>query len=207
MGDYDSHGDLAPLLTGYSGSSYLTKINRNVSGGTFTDILATLVPAWPGSEWGDYDNDGDLDLILFTSDRINIYRNDGSGVFTQAEVIYQFYWTPYKDKFDFGDFDNDGDLDFYVAGWTEIYRNDIQTSNTSPSAPQNLSELSVTDVIQLIWDKATDTETPQNGWSYNLRVGPTPGASVIIAPMSDPGSGFRRIPSLGNVNQHTSWVM
>ncbi len=69
-GDYDNDGDLDILLTGDSISGGLSSVYRNDGGGTFTDIRAALTGVLFGSvAWGDYDNDGDLD-ILFTGSRV-----------------------------------------------------------------------------------------------------------------------------------------
>lgn len=73
--------------------------------------------------WGDYDNDGDLDLAVlsmggqYTQGSENrLYRNDGAAGFT--EVAHN---TPLADQGQthyagtFGDVDNDGDLDLYIG--------------------------------------------------------------------------------------------
>ncbi|MEN8226038.1 MAG: VCBS repeat-containing protein, partial [Bacteroidota bacterium] len=82
--------------------------------------------------WGDYDVDGDLDLIISGmtnsgSYLSRIYEND-SGTF----IINQSELQGVKDgSVAWGDFDNDNDLDVLLTGETEgngnislIYRND-----------------------------------------------------------------------------------
>jgi hypothetical protein len=54
--------------------------------GVLTDSGIELIPVWSGSlAWGDYDNDGDLDLALCgydgTNERFILYRNDGGTSF------------------------------------------------------------------------------------------------------------------------------
>jgi hypothetical protein len=69
-----------------------------------------------GSSWGDYDNDGDLDLYIVTFRGTNhLYQNNGSGDFDQltidpAEAIDLGFMGS-----SWGDFDNDGDLDLFVT--------------------------------------------------------------------------------------------
>jgi len=117
-GDYDNDGDLDILLSGSNNDpvdpnlppTYFTKVFRNDGGGVFTDTLAPLAAENGGSiAWGDYDNDGDLDIF-----GAKIYQND-NGSFIEASGN-----SPGAGAF--GDYDNDGDLDLLAA--TKIYRND-----------------------------------------------------------------------------------
>jgi uncharacterized repeat protein (TIGR01451 family) len=136
-GDYDNDGDLDILLTGRDGGwNPVSRVYRNDgpsgSGWTFTHIGAGLVDVWGGSAmWGDYDNDGDLDILLtgYTDDiRVSkVYRND-DGNFTDINAGLTgvngsaAVW---------GDYDNDGDLDILLTGRdddanrvSKVYRNE-----------------------------------------------------------------------------------
>jgi hypothetical protein len=127
-GDYDRDGDLDVLVSGsLSNDTLLTRIYRN-DGGTFTDIHAGISGFRSGSaEWGDYDNDGDLDILITGDDKYmdahtSIYRNN-NGIFSLSGISLpgiddgQAVW---------GDYDNDGDLDILMAGrfLAKIFRND-----------------------------------------------------------------------------------
>jgi len=131
-GDYDNDGDLDVLLAGYSISldSRLARIYRN-NAGSFSNIGAPLTGVMACSTaWGDYDNDGDLDVLLAgetsTGSITHLYRNN-AGSFTNANAglpgvaFCSVAW---------GDYDNDGDLDILLAGnsatgrISSIYRND-----------------------------------------------------------------------------------
>ncbi len=132
-GDYDNDGDLDILLTGYTGSVPVSKVYRNDGGGAFVDIGAGLIAVHSSSvAWGDYDNDGDLDVLLTgDSDSGNtskVYRNDGNSTFTDmgagltAVDVGAVAW---------GDYDSDGDLDILltgavsgIGGVSRVYRND-----------------------------------------------------------------------------------
>ena len=65
-GDYDNDGDLDILLTGDNGSSRISKIYRNNGNNTFTEQTSIALTGVDSSSvaWGDYDNDGDLDILL-----------------------------------------------------------------------------------------------------------------------------------------------
>ena len=126
-GDYDHDGDLDLLLSGMQGSAVsVTKIFRN-DNGVFTDINANLPGLMASSaEWGDYDKDGDLDLLLTGNTdaavpTTKIFRND-NGVFIDINANLPGVS---DGKASWGDYDNDGDLDILLAGSMicRIYRN------------------------------------------------------------------------------------
>jgi hypothetical protein len=81
-GDHDNDGDLDLLLTGaswavYSDTLYVSKVYRN-DAGSFNRAYSWLVPVSTSSAaWGDYDGDGDLDIVL---------TGDGEG---GASIDYQ----------------------------------------------------------------------------------------------------------------------
>ena len=88
-----------------------------------TGISLTPVGDHSSVAWGDYDRDGDLDILLTGNSYSKIYRNDGSNVFTeQTSIVLQGI---YGGSAAWGDYDNDGDLDILLAGFgaSRIYRN------------------------------------------------------------------------------------
>jgi enediyne biosynthesis protein E4 len=79
-----------------------------------------LEQAGMGIDAGDYDGDGDFDIakINFSDDMNNLYRNDGTGEFTDVTGPSRFgpISTPFLGfGVRFADFDNDGWLDVFVA--------------------------------------------------------------------------------------------
>src|SRR5207249_1248717 len=74
--------------------------------------------------WGDYDNDGFIDLYVTTNpgdgahDLPNrLYHNNGNGTFTLVTNITMAQQAQYSSAGVWGDFDNDGWLDLFVANF------------------------------------------------------------------------------------------
>ncbi len=135
-GDADNDGDLDLLVMGHDGTARRTTLYRNDPLGTLTaDASTTLTGLAAGSaDWGDFDGDGDLDLILTghdgTSPRVIYCANDPPGTLTE-DGAHGLVGVCLSDAAA-GDFDNDGDLDLAWTGelaaggprTARIYRND-----------------------------------------------------------------------------------
>ncbi|MGH7454817.1 MAG: FG-GAP repeat domain-containing protein, partial [bacterium] len=136
-GDYDNDGDLDILLAGDIGIFFDFPITRlfRYDHGSFTLIDIPLVDVSYGDvAWGDYDSDGDLDILLtgrgHTHPITRVYRNDG-GKFAN---IHAGLLDLFGGSVAWGDYDNDGDLDILITGqdslnapYSKIYRNDAGT--------------------------------------------------------------------------------
>lgn len=219
-GDYDSDGDLDILLTGTYGmynSDTVSKIYRNDGDEAFSDISADLVDVGFGSAvWGDYDNDGDFDVLLtgwknMAGEHTIVYRNDENGVFVDINDGLVAVSDP---SVAWGDYDNDGDLDFLLAGqeyWTgpmtAVFRNDGGfAANELPSSPVGLDETIYDDSVVLSWHRAADNETQSPSVTYNLRMGTSPEGVDIVSPMAN-HTGYRQIVALGSANHDTTWTI
>ena len=129
--DYDNDGDLDLFSCNESipesqedsaGIVYPSQLFENDGNGGFANVAlragVTNMRYCKGSAWGDYDNDGDMDLYLSNyADDNRLYRNDGDGTFT--DVAPKLGVTEPIESFPtwFWDYDNDGWLDLFVAGY------------------------------------------------------------------------------------------
>jgi len=133
-GDYDNDGDLDLFVGNYLGEVNFLYQNDGPPDYTFTKITAGSIvndTSWTlGSTWGDYDNDGDIDLFVSNAIFQNnfLYSNNGNGTFTKivsgAIVNDPWGWSIGTSS---ADYDNDGDLDIFVSNvavtnW--LYAND-----------------------------------------------------------------------------------
>ena len=125
--DFDTDGDLDFMLSGVSETGrFYTRLYRNIGSGRFSQVNVDLPGlAFSSFDWGDYDNDGDPDLVLsggvidldkYLKPVIQIWRNDDGQLaltgHTLNAILYgQVAW---------GDYDSDGMLDLLVVGATDI---------------------------------------------------------------------------------------
>ena len=143
-GDFDNDGylDLYVVNGGVLSGSYPNKLFRNDGGGSFSDQTSSPIDdpgRGRGVAWGDYDNDGDLDLsVADYSDDSKLFRNDGGGSFSGVSGPFGVDDAQYGTAW--GDYDNDGDLDLYMtsgssAQFNYLYRNDEGSFTTITSSP------------------------------------------------------------------------
>lgn len=143
--DYDNDGDMDILvLRGawlFDDGLMRNSLLRKNSDGTFQDVTreaGLAEPAYPtqAAAWGDFDNDGDLDLYVGNESRMEIkndladfpsqlFINNGNGTFTDVAKTAGVTNDRYAKGVSAGDYDNDGDLDLYVSNVTRnrLYRN------------------------------------------------------------------------------------
>lgn len=153
--DYDNDGDVDLMilrggwLSGPNGR-IRNSLLRNNGDCTFTDVTRAAgmeAPAYPTSSaaWGDFDNDGDLDVYVGNESigalgvpvasqdtyPAQLFRNNGDGTFTDIAQEAGVANERFAKGVAAGDYDNDGDLDLYVSNYSfleqegadRLYRN------------------------------------------------------------------------------------
>ncbi len=179
--DFDNDGLQEILVTNY-------RLTRNFlwkrAGDSYVDIaaLSGVQGSWSegyyghsiGADWGDYDNDGDLDLFIANlahprfldfSDISALYRNDGSQYrVVEADTLYYWQFTDVTKEAGIAydelhsdplwiDADNDGDLDLFISCVYENARSYLY---------ENMGDGSFKDVT---WLAGADV---YNGWGNAL---------------------------------------
>ncbi len=134
--DIDNDGYVDLYVSNKGGAN---KLYLNQGRGSFVDITAQAgegidYPGFSmGSVFGDYDNDGLVDLYLATGGRYEIeanrlFRNLGNGKFADVTNAAGVGLKAFTYSASFVDFDNDGYLDLYCANYGPgakniLYRN------------------------------------------------------------------------------------
>jgi hypothetical protein len=145
-GDYDNDGDTDLYI---ANDMTINVLYRN-DGGKLTDVsllagvgfgLDGLPQSGMGTDFGDYDGDGNLDIVVTNFDVQNdtLYHNEGGGVFAD-ESFPSGVGAPSLNTLAFGvhflDYDNDGWLDLMIANG-HIMDNMSHFSDTTTTAEPN----------------------------------------------------------------------
>lgn len=200
-GDADGDGYPDLLQTGLNSRwETATVLHENEHNSRFgSDMLSTIQDVAGDAVWGDFDNDGDFDIALSGKDN---YSNLYGTVLTQ---ISDFTFTENMSKFpslrdgaiSTVDYDQDGKLDLLVSGvnnsgqfQTSLYRNTTVSSKSTPQPPASLLDVVVTnDKVFFSWDKGSDSVTPDEILTYNIRVGTADKPYSIISSAVPFGEG------------------
>ncbi len=118
-GDFDGDGDADLFVSCAAGNTYY--LYRNNGNATFTEIAASAGVLGAGASgqgacWGDYDNDGDLDLFVPTVGTNILYRNNGNATFTNVAAAAGVAYTGAGSiGGSWCDYNRDGRLDLFVG--------------------------------------------------------------------------------------------
>lgn len=137
-GDYDADGFVDLIIVNEVGplamsdaerrqSPARTALYRNNGDGTFTDVTTRsgidVRQLGMAVAWGDYDNDGRIDVVITAHGTNVLYHNDGDGTFSDRSDRSRVgaprgFWTGAS----WGDYNRDGFVDLYITGYVKYAR-------------------------------------------------------------------------------------
>lgn len=143
-GDFDNDGWLDLFIGNESSfqTNHPSELFHNNGDGTFTDVARqvglNIVSFVKAAVWGDYNNDGYIDLFLSCLNRPNLlFRNDGppseaepvdvERIWSFTEIGYEAGVSEPRRSFPawFFDFNNDGWLDIFIADYDSFDANSL----------------------------------------------------------------------------------
>ena len=132
-GDYDNDGRPDLFLVNFQGSivpgentpqSGMHALYHNDGEGRFSDVTRESGFTAPdfglGAAWGDYNNDGHLDLYISNFGPNRLYRNNGDSTFTEVTEEAGVGDERFGASLAWGDYNRDGHLDLYVTNYVQF---------------------------------------------------------------------------------------
>ncbi len=197
LGDFDNDNDLDLSCIGTRVGDHFYIIANNGTGFEENQTESgPLVGIFDGSlSFGDYDNDGDLDLAGLGKEagRAVVYLNNNTKYDIDETAHSNISNYLIQGALAWGDIDNDFNLDLIVVAQdaplsgssyiAKVYTNNLTDNpNEQPTPPIQFTNYTTTDGnIHLGWGNGSDNETTSNGLYYNLRVGSTSQGNQIIS--------------------------
>ena len=129
LNDYNNDGWLDVFISNFVEENNFFYLNNG--DGTFSKNTTSTIIFDGGnsisSTWGDYDNDGDLDLFVANRNQSNcLYRNNGNGEFVKIDNGSIVTEVTNSMGASWADYDDDGHLDLFIANYGQnntLYHN------------------------------------------------------------------------------------
>lgn len=219
--DYNNDGKLDMFIAKCRGAQSPASIDqlwRNNGDGTFTDVapemnLGGYQQSW-SSAWGDFDNDGDMDVMIgassFSGGGHMLMRNDGNTFTNITPGSGYDSFTGTDIEFITRDFNNDGYLDILGGGALMMNNGNMTFTYTNIPAVngptgdlnndgfidiQNDNSIWINDGNDNNWIKIITTGTVSNKNGIGARVEITSAMGTQIRDVRS-GDGFRYMSSL-----------
>ncbi|HKZ75799.1 MAG TPA: VCBS repeat-containing protein, partial [Actinomycetota bacterium] len=161
----------------------------------FGEETVPLGTLWAGASdlaWGDYDNDGDPDLVVGSEGAMALYRNDAGTLAATSTVLPAYSEdSSYEGSYDlrsltWADADNDGDLDLLVPSVLDLDTYEYSTKLLRNDGPDGAGGWTFTDAAATI----DPTSNAQSAWADDDGDGDLDLLLVNVDPYT--GSGFVR---------------
>lgn len=180
------------------------------------------ITAGQGNKMIDYDNDGDLDILVGgwndTKGRqaTSLYICDDAATysFTESPLSNNYFPGVSENNFEFADLNNDGKSDLLLMGFNgnqptnvgQFQKNIVgwcpnNSTNVSvlPVAPANINSVVTNSDVTFTWTVSA-SETAKKGTTYNIGIKNTTTNKWLYNPACDLSTGFRQVVTTGNMD-------
>jgi len=128
-GDADNNGWLDLLITGYDSNGDVKAFIVTNSAGTLSPnpVQLPFAVSYGQAHWGDYDNDGRLDILMAGNNIAKILHNNGALNFSEIQTPFPSVTNA---SCNWVDYNNDGQTDAFICGHVDVgdvsklFRND-----------------------------------------------------------------------------------
>jgi hypothetical protein len=177
--DYDNNG-LPDIYCTVHNTNYTNRLYRNEAGGHYADVTyaagVTDFRNGAAQAWGDYDNDGYLDLYIgnISSNRNVLFHNDQDGTFTDVTLAAGVPDAGDARTCSWVDVNHDGLLDLFTTNHVntnKLYKNNGNGTFTDIGISANIQDPS--DGFAVSWgdyDRDGDQDVLFAGHSYAMRL-------------------------------------
>jgi len=174
--DFDLDGDLDVVVSGnVSNGLVATELFRNNKGHFERVNFGIIGLKLSDIAWGDYDNDGDLDMVINGETQqgrveTQLFNNQNNQYFIP---VFPGFISVRSGSLDWGDMDHDGDLDLLLTGEStlgpvsKVYRNDRNDHFTDMNA--DIIGLHMSDGHWADYDNDGDLDVLVSGMSKSFQ--------------------------------------
>ena len=164
IADFDRDGWLDIYVTN-SREDSRNRLYRNRGDGTFEDVAAAMGVAdvnrrgagvSMGAVWGDFDNDGWEDLLVYKYGRPELFRNDRGLAFTAVTESAGLPRWVNANSATWFDYDRDGRLDLFIAGYWPDHV-DLWKLDTTRIMPESFEYANNGGGKYLLWNRGDGT--------------------------------------------------
>ncbi len=206
----DSHPDI--LINGAlnkDASSRTSKVYANISGDVFQEITTADLREVSGqSIWGDYDNDGDSDILLYdpNTQATHLYRNQEGDFVANTLGVSRLQ----SGNISWTDFNGDNRLDIFLTGvdanasardalnpnTVSLFNSTLVSADSPPDAPELVASNTLATFARIQWNAINRPSV-----SYNIQL--KRNDTTVVAPLAATATGKRKILARGNAGFRT----